>query len=123
MSKTPNARTLNTNQKNVVRIVLAAGATVATLIGAQTLAFSESASAAQAQNQVANTGSVVDPNGNTALTNNDGSTTLDSGSYQYSDDGQNQNSSGSYQNNSSSQSQIYSAPSQPFPLSRSSRRH
>ena len=93
---------LNSTQKNVVRVALAAGATIATLMGAQTLAFSSNNSTAATPAPAV----VQSSNTNADNTNSDnGYTSADSNNYVQAD----------------TLNQIYSSSSQPNPYSRSSR--
>ena len=99
MNKSGNSR-LNPAQKNTVRVALATGATIAVLMGAQTLAFSDKTAAAQNQGQA----QVI---------------TADT-SYSSGDDNTDTTINTNY---SSQNSSIYVAPTQPAPVSRSSRGH
>ena len=124
MNQNRNQRTgaLNSAQRNTVRVALATGATIATLIGAQTLALLEQPTVAIA----ARTNTTSSVSLDQQLQSDVQSNVSDSQSINQSDDNNSSddNSSVSQQVNSPTvvqQSSIQAAPSQPIPVSRSSR--
>ncbi len=118
MASSNNQRqgTLTSGWRTTVRIALATGATVATLIGTQVLALADQTSSAAASAQTVNS-STNDPNSTVNTDINNGpvfvpadSTSQDSAQSNY------------YSTRQGRQSTINPAPNQPAPSTRSSRR-